>query len=152
MGLPLYNSLLKLGLISIWSLRNKYRGVRNSTNVSYIDDWSTVKSIRHGCSNHRNRYIDKVSLPASANKLPAYEAVHTMLRTLEYRLSKLTDYCTKLKVEHARLRRNAITCIKKTSSIFKQLSEFIPPKKVKNLIFYVLLGLEHLFIWALGFF
>ncbi|EXX67684.1 hypothetical protein RirG_112180 [Rhizophagus irregularis DAOM 197198w] len=66
---------------------------------------STVKSIRHGCSNHRNRYIDKVSLPASANELPAYEAVHTMLCTLEYRLNKLTDYCTKLKVEHARLRR-----------------------------------------------
>ncbi|CAB4394958.1 unnamed protein product [Rhizophagus irregularis] len=107
-SLPLYNSLFKLGLISIWSLRNKYRGVRNSTNVSYIDDWSTVKSIRHGCSNHRNisfRYIDKVSLPASANELPAYEAVHTMLRTLEHRLSKLTVYCTKLKVEHARLRR-----------------------------------------------
>ncbi|CAB4485539.1 unnamed protein product [Rhizophagus irregularis] len=41
-----------------------------------------------------------VALPASANKLPAYEAVHIMfIRFLEHRLSKLTDYCTKLKVE-----------------------------------------------------
>ncbi|CAI2191560.1 12549_t:CDS:2, partial [Funneliformis geosporum] len=53
----------------------------------------------------KTRFMSQVSLPASANELPAYEAVHTMLRTLEHRLSKLTDYCTELKVEHARLRR-----------------------------------------------
>ncbi|CAB5364979.1 unnamed protein product [Rhizophagus irregularis] len=85
-----------------------FPGLSPTNYMKVIVDWSTVKSIRHGCSNHRNisfRYIDKVSLPASANELPAYEAVHTMLRTLEHRLSKLTVYCTKLKVEHARLRR-----------------------------------------------
>ena len=32
---------------------------------------------------YRFGIIDKVSLPASTNELPAYEAVHTMLRTLE---------------------------------------------------------------------
>lgn len=32
---------------------------------------------------YRFGMIDKVSLPASAKELPAYEAVHTMLRSLE---------------------------------------------------------------------
>ncbi|GBC51927.2 hypothetical protein RIR_jg36809.t1 [Rhizophagus irregularis DAOM 181602=DAOM 197198] len=85
-------------------IESKFRDLAKTRFMSWLFR-STVKSIRHGCSNHRNRYIDKVSLPASANELPAYEAVHTMLCTLEYRLNKLTDYCTKLKVEHARLRR-----------------------------------------------
>ncbi|GET53530.1 hypothetical protein GLOIN_2v454155 [Rhizophagus irregularis DAOM 181602=DAOM 197198] len=49
---------------------------------------------------YRFGMIDKVSLPASAKELPAYEAVHTMLRSLEHRLNKLTDYCTDLKVKH----------------------------------------------------
>ncbi|RGB39305.1 hypothetical protein C1646_754743 [Rhizophagus diaphanus] len=54
---------------------------------------------------YRFGIVDKVSLPASAKELPTYEAVHVMLRSLEHRLSNLTDYCTDLKVKHAKLRR-----------------------------------------------
>ncbi|CAB5377098.1 unnamed protein product [Rhizophagus irregularis] len=54
---------------------------------------------------YRFGIVDKVSLPASAEELPTYEAVHVMLRSLEHRLSDLTDYCTALKVKHAKLRR-----------------------------------------------
>ncbi|PKY59022.1 hypothetical protein RhiirA4_412299 [Rhizophagus irregularis] len=55
---------------------------------------------------YRFGIVDKVSLPASAKELPTYEAVHVMLRSLEgHRLSDLTDYCTALKVKHAKLRR-----------------------------------------------
>ncbi|CAI2186862.1 16589_t:CDS:10, partial [Funneliformis geosporum] len=50
---------------------------------------------------YRFGMIDKVSLPASSKELPAYEAVHTMLRSLEHRLNKLTDYCTDPKIKHA---------------------------------------------------
>ncbi len=43
---------------------------------------------------YRFGIIDKVSLPASSKELPAYEAVHTMLRSLEvcYSLTPLSIY------------------------------------------------------------
>nr|CAG8446406.1 11593_t:CDS:2 [Entrophospora candida] len=54
---------------------------------------------------YRFGIIDKVFLPASMQELSAYESVHVMLRSLEHRLSNLTEYCSDLKVKHARLRR-----------------------------------------------
>jgi len=78
---------------------------------------------------YRFGIIDKVSLPASANELPAYEAVHTMLRTLEHRLSKLTDYCTELKVEHARLRRKRDYMYQEDHLHFQTTLRIHPPKK-----------------------
>ncbi|RHZ47789.1 hypothetical protein Glove_567g10 [Diversispora epigaea] len=53
---------------------------------------------------YRFGIIDKVFLPASTQELPAYEAVHVMLRSLEHRLSELADYCSDLKVKHSKLR------------------------------------------------
>ncbi|RHZ61216.1 hypothetical protein Glove_349g12 [Diversispora epigaea] len=54
---------------------------------------------------YRFGIIDKVFLPASTQELPSYESVHVMLRSLEHRLNDLTNYCSCLKVLHARLRR-----------------------------------------------
>ncbi|CAG8492558.1 5021_t:CDS:2 [Paraglomus brasilianum] len=60
---------------------------------------------------YRFGIIDKIFLPASTP--PAYEPVHVMLRSLEHRLSNLTDYCSELKVKHARLRRKRNNPLKK---------------------------------------
>ncbi|CAG8802689.1 21295_t:CDS:2, partial [Dentiscutata erythropus] len=54
---------------------------------------------------YRFGLIDKAFLPASTQELSSYESVHTMMRSLECRLSNLTDYCSEIKVKHAKLRR-----------------------------------------------
>ncbi|CAG8595805.1 1575_t:CDS:10, partial [Funneliformis caledonium] len=78
-----------------------------------IGKWSYLKSLQMNLyamnvrtpEIYRFGIVDKVSLPASAKELLTYEAVHVMLRSLEHRLGNLTDYCTDLKVKHAKLRR-----------------------------------------------
>lgn len=80
---------------------------------------------------YRFGMIDKVSLPASSKEFPAYEAVHTMLRSLEHRLNKLTDYCTDLKIKHAKLRRRRDYIYQEDNLAFSNNSPNTSPQKKK---------------------
>ncbi|CAB4374453.1 unnamed protein product [Rhizophagus irregularis] len=83
---------------------------------------------------YRFGIVDKVSLPASAKELPTYEAVHLMLRSLEHRLSDLTDYCTALKVKHSKLRRKRNYVYQEDSLAFSNNTPNSSPKiKLPNI-------------------
>ncbi|CAG8569521.1 3942_t:CDS:10 [Funneliformis mosseae] len=77
---------------------------------------------------YRFGIVDKASLPASAKELPTYEAVHVMLRSLEHRLSNLTDYCTALKIKHAKLRRKRDYMYQEDSLAFSNNTPNSSPK------------------------
>ncbi|CAI2193823.1 9454_t:CDS:2, partial [Funneliformis geosporum] len=83
---------------------------------------------------YRFGMIDKVSLPASSKELPAYEAVHTMLRSLEHRLNKLTDYCTDLKIKHAKLRRRRDYIYQEDNLAFSNNSPNTSPQRRNQIL------------------
>ncbi|CAI2191425.1 16841_t:CDS:2, partial [Funneliformis geosporum] len=85
---------------------------------------------------YRFGMIDKVSLPASSKELPAYEAVHTMLRSLEHRLNKLTDYCTDLKIKHAKLRRRRDYIYQEDNLAFSNNSPNTSPQRRNQILIY----------------
>ncbi|RHZ61248.1 hypothetical protein Glove_349g31 [Diversispora epigaea] len=78
---------------------------------------------------YRFGIIDKVFLPASTQELSAYESVHVMLRSLEHRLSNLMDYCSELKVKHARLRRKRNYLYQEDNFAFTNNTPNTSPKK-----------------------
>ncbi|CAJ0747837.1 10513_t:CDS:2, partial [Entrophospora sp. SA101] len=81
---------------------------------------------------YRFGIIDKVFLPASMQVLSAYESVHVMLRSLEHRLSNLMEYCSDLKVKHARLRRKRNYLYREDNLAFTNNTPNTSPQKNKR--------------------